>query len=729
MGRKVSAQKARATGCPPLRGPRAGSRGRWGCAIAFRLALSPRSRWPGPASGIAAAGTIAASEGAAWTLADESQDSCSTVSSRDLSESEGTWWGSASGASHGLPPLDLAAQVPSPASSTVCSQGARKRLAAGHRKRNTKLWEWIGVIALIGGAELYDSSLNTFNEAPIYKEAGHLDMPQPWDRRYLKYGGASGYEILLVRRGSRAGRWAAVLPNGDLGEIELNQRRILKAAPEAGIAYTPMPVLTEERRTEIDTEVARLLAAGMLRQLRREGAGFGTELRRFGAVFSSLPVLCGRWVRWALRSRTRFGGFCAIAFLLYEGLSHWGLFDWLQDKTDRAVQVYHGIQQRLSDSNEAFAELVQFWESIYKAVSDFVEPWRVVAYVGCAFFVYWFWRDTQDPKSTSSPASSASGSPGTSPEATPPASPRSQDNTLAAIKSAFENQSQLLQRMAERQESFEEKLADQMDSRRAAELLRDAKAERAPEPDMWERIAKRIDGFEEVLKADRHPADGAAGGSPQPRAGSAPEVNKSDVQQVIDKLKRTAERPHDTYLLVIAEYREVDLEMWATHFPIGYRERVAPTWLGEIYSMGTNGKTFAKNFIKERQLGDCGEAREIIPIMSAIDSMVLQDRTPGVINSVALERLCKRGFGIVSAYRSVERKEDWKKPQQNQKNWRSKVNEELWRRIDPARSGVDELNFTNRKLEEEIRSEVDRDAAMLKAFSKLEDRQKAGGGD
>ena len=69
-------------------------------------------------------------------------------------------------------------------------------------------------------------------------------------------------------------------------------------------------------------------------------------------------------------------------------------------------------------------------------------------------------------------------------------------------------------------------------------------------------------------------------------------------------------------------------------------------------------------------------------------------------------------------FKSVERKEDWKRPEKAPKNWRSKVNDELWRRIDPGKAGADDVLFTNR-------AEVDRDANLLKAFSKLEERQKA----
>ena len=74
----------------------------------------------------------------------------------------------------------------------------------------------------------------------------------------------------------------------------------------------------------------------------------------------------------------------------------------------------------------------------------------------------------------------------------------------------------------------------------------------------------------------------------------------------------------------------------------------------------------------------------------------------------------------------MERKDDWRKPPNAGKQWRSKVDEELWRRLDPAKANIDELSFVNRKVEEEIRAEVERDASILKSFAKLRERQGAG---
>jgi hypothetical protein len=117
-------------------------------------------------------------------------------------------------------------------------------------------------------------------------------------------------------------------------------------------------------------------------------------------------------------------------------------------------------------------------------------------------------------------------------------------------------------------------------------------------------------------------------------------------------------------------------------------------------------------------LGDCPSARELIPTMAAADLILLKDRPPGAINSLAVEKLAKKGLGIVKAYRLCRVKADWDKPP-SAKNWKSKVDEELWRRTDPAVAGLDDLEFVNRPAEDEIRAEMDREASIAKARTKL----------
>ena len=110
--------------------------------------------------------------------------------------------------------------------------------------------------------------------------------------------------------------------------------------------------------------------------------------------------------------------------------------------------------------------------------------------------------------------------------------------------------------------------------------------------------------------------------------------------------------------------------------------------------------------------------------MAAIDAMLMDDQVPGVINSVALERLARKAYGLYLGFKDCDKEEDWRPGKDSKK--KGNINEEMWRRVDPARAGVDEQSFSNRAMEEEIRTEVDREAAVLKAFSKLEERRPAG---
>ena len=85
-------------------------------------------------------------------------------------------------------------------------------------------------------------------------------------------------------------------------------------------------------------------------------------------------------------------------------------------------------------------------------------------------------------------------------------------------------------------------------------------------------------------------------------------------------------------------------------------------------------------------------------------------------------KLVRKVFGIRAAYKEVKKVADWKK---TGKNSNSKIDYEAWRRTDPAKVDVEHI-FVNRKVEDEKRSEMERDASMLKAKAKLAEAQKKG---
>ena len=83
--------------------------------------------------------------------------------------------------------------------------------------------------------------------------------------------------------------------------------------------------------------------------------------------------------------------------------------------------------------------------------------------------------------------------------------------------------------------------------------------------------------------------------------------------------------------------------------------------------------------------------------------------------------LVRKMFGIRGAFRNVKKAADWKTGKGNN----SKVDYEAWKRIDPGMQ-EDEHIFVNRRVEDEQRSEMERDASWIKAKAKLAEAGKKG---
>ena len=92
---------------------------------------------------------------------------------------------------------------------------------------------------------------------------------------------------------------------------------------------------------------------------------------------------------------------------------------------------------------------------------------------------------------------------------------------------------------------------------------------------------------------------------------------------------------------------------------------------------------------------------------------------------LAAEKLAKKGRRIYKADRLCKVRSDWGKPA-NSKSWRSKIDEELWKRTDPRVAGLDDVEFINRSAEDEIRTEMDREASIANARTKLAEEMAVG---
>jgi len=186
-------------------------------------------------------------------------------------------------------------------------------------------------------------------------------------------------------------------------------------------------------------------------------------------------------------------------------------------------------------------------------------------------------------------------------------------------------------------------------------------------------------------------------------------------------MKLKAMLPQQMFLAQLDQYREVDTEMWNAQFPVGFRERVAPSFLAEVFSTGKNGEQWARDFVRDHALQECHPARELVASLSALDTMLMTDREEGLLNRVSVERLARKAYALTRAFRAIKHEADWRRPRgKDGGGWKSKVDWESARRIDPMLA--EDMGISIPSVDEEVRKEMDREAALLKARAKLDER-------
>lgn len=135
---------------------------------------------------------------------------------------------------------------------------------------------------------------------------------------------------------------------------------------------------------------------------------------------------------------------------------------------------------------------------------------------------------------------------------------------------------------------------------------------------------------------------------PQPTLGvdkASPEKileEETAIQAAIRKMERRAEQPQTLIKSQLQEYQAVDQTFGNEQFPPVYRTSIAGPFLSEVYSAGETGEVFARKFIEARQAKDAKSLKPLVPTMIAIDTILMIDREPGMLNKVSVEKLARR---------------------------------------------------------------------------------------
>ena len=89
--------------------------------------------------------------------------------------------------------------------------------------------------------------------------------------------------------------------------------------------------------------------------------------------------------------------------------------------------------------------------------------------------------------------------------------------------------------------------------------------------------------------------------------------------------------------------------------PVGYRERIAPSYLAQVYRGGTTAVEYARRWLRDRSLMKCSPAQEMLSIMEAVDDAVLGQEAD-VINTISFEKLGRRAYGLERAFEGSTRR-------------------------------------------------------------------------
>jgi hypothetical protein len=563
-----------------------------------------------------------------------------------------------------------------------------------------------------------------------------MPPPQPWEKRYVRSSESSCLEVGLVLK--RGGDWIVVLPGLSLATIGLRSGTVSTTNTFRGqvLNVTSMPPLSVRQQRDLKSQADALVSAGAdiapaphyqvpavdRRSLLWQGVG----------ALAAWPHHLLKFLRWSFGTRGRVAMLASALFITHEVLDAMGVYATLLTTAAYLWRAVVNVRRNALEKQEEAAEWILYLEEWLTYAQGFmtVKRWAGFA-LATGIWGYCFFRDYDGASATSSRAPSEGSEAETIPVQPSPTDPC----LLEAILDLKESNS-----------AMKAEVSEMRTAQRAAELLRTMQVEE-PGPagalapaEALQRMEARLATFEETIRSNVEAGGtGGAGSSPPPRSsllgildGSPTKSDRTSekrpleakggdyVADAIKKLKAKSTPPHTFFLAQLEEYEEVDPTFWGSHFPIGYRERVAPALLAEAYQAGGTAEFYGREWLRARELTDCYTARDIVAGLAAIDTMMLVDRQAGLLNKVSVEKTCRKVYALMRAYRDIQTSADWKRPKGGGANtWKTKVNWHEARMIDPGLTEARDVHMP--EVDEELRKEMDREASLLKARNKLYD--------
>jgi len=156
--------------------------------------------------------------------------------------------------------------------------------------------------------------------------------------------------------------------------------------------------------------------------------------------------------------------------------------------------------------------------------------------------------------------------------------------------------------------------------------------------------------------------------------------------------------------------------------PIGFQEMIAPAYLSKVYASGRTGENYADSWVALKGLQRCHLAQDMKSAFTSCDILLLVDNLgsgySAPINCIMLELLARTSYSRERGFEAVCKEDDWKRPRQAQKDWKSKVKYNDIRLWDSRYESPDTFKMPSAEIE--VRNEVEREAMIAKSQAKLE---------
>ena len=547
-----------------------------------------------------------------------------------------------------------------------------------------------------------------------------------WNRAHLQTGDESAVVLMLVHPvPGRTGTWTVVDPNRRVQLQDLRSGRIFAKA-KAKWQLAPFEGLTAAQKEKAEDDSVKLIRrvagdswfsipAGLTGKAGKDklkGKGLGKSGKGKSSAKSN-------FVWWLAQSVVTLGG----AVWSYKFIGTFGLGCLVSYKAWK----FFGIGELIDDSMNVLRSASETADRVTDTQDNFMERWEeggfdgvvlavlAVGFLGMLVVYYCGGCEMKKKRFTGDGFVTDSDSDGSVDLGTAASDTDDDDGLMRhpGMRLLLEQQAELQSQLAKlsaakRDSSDDEKAATFMTAQEDESVKRGIDG-----------LMARLMAHEKQVAEDQGGRGGVVPGRPlggrdrfssgAVKSFAAQGQMGKPVDHYIQELEQEARDPRAAMFSQMKQYETADWSIGPS------QARIAPMVLARMYKFGTSAKFQVQQYVRAKELEACHAASEMALMAAILDRMLNSDQD--MVNSQAVEVICRRLYGLFRAFENAKKQSDWKQPRgEGGKRWKSKVRWELADEYDAVALESDDWAITD--ADEEVRKRLERKALFNKYLDK-----------